>query len=111
MTAPIAVSFHDPDEFLAELRLDEDRIDRDILRITVRRRYGNPFVTVSVVATATIEGTLVKVEVRIGEAFAGDEQASGIAQRTTGVLAQITEGGKSLVLEIRAGVYAQTIDG
>ena len=51
-TIPIAVNFHDPDEFMTEIRFDKDRIDRGILRITVRRRYGNPFVTVSVVAMA-----------------------------------------------------------
>jgi len=26
-TIPIAVNFHDPDEFMTELRLDKDRID------------------------------------------------------------------------------------
>ena len=41
-TAPIAVSFHDLEEFLAELRLDKDRIDRGILRITVRRYAFTP---------------------------------------------------------------------
>ena len=33
-TTPIAVSFHDLEEFLAELRIDKDRIDRGILRVT-----------------------------------------------------------------------------
>ncbi|HEX4613617.1 MAG TPA: hypothetical protein VH092_35875, partial [Urbifossiella sp.] len=75
---PVAVAFHDPEEFLAELRQDRERIDRAILRVTVRRRYGSPFVTVSVVATAAVEGVLVKLEQRIGEAFAGDEKTTGL---------------------------------
>ena len=104
-TVPIAVSFHDPDEFLTELRLDEDRIDRDILRVTVRRRYGNPFVTVSVVATTSIEGTLVKLEHRIGEAFAGDEKAHGLIDKAQAALDTLTEVGKSLGLDVRAGVF------
>lgn len=49
-TAPIAVAFNDPDEYIAEIGRDRDCIDRQILRVTVRRRYGEPFVTVSVVA-------------------------------------------------------------
>jgi hypothetical protein len=105
MTTPIAVSFHTPDEFLAELRLDKDRIDRGILRVTVRRRYGNPFVTVSVVATATVGGTLVKLEHRIGDAFAGDEKATGLAEKTQAALDTLTEAGKTLGLDVRAGVF------
>ncbi len=103
--APIAVSFHDPDEFLAELRLDKERIDRGILRVTVRRRYGSPFTTVSVVATATVEGVLVKLEHRVGEAFAGDEKANGLAEQAQAALDKLTDAGKSLGLDVRAGVF------
>ena len=92
-TIPIAVNFHDPDEFMTEIRFDKDRIDRGILRITVRRRYGNPFVTVSVVATATVEGVLVKLEHRIGEAFAGDEKANGLTDKVQATLDKLTEVG------------------
>lgn len=80
-TAPITVAFNDPNEFLSELRQDRERIDRGILRVTVRRRYGSPFVTESVVATATVDGVLVKLERRIGEAFAGDENAGSASSR------------------------------
>lgn len=104
-TAPIGISFHDINEFLAELRLDNDRIDRNILRVTVRRRYGSPFVTVSVVATATIGGVLVKLDHRIGEAFAGDEKATGLTDKTQAALGRLTEAGKSLGLDVRAGVF------
>lgn len=104
-TTPIGVGFHDPDEFLAELHLDRDRIDRDILRVTVRRRYGSPFVTVSVVATATVGGVLVKLEHRVGEAFAGDEKATGLADKTQAALGKLTAAAKSLGLDVRAGVF------
>lgn len=104
-TAPIVVSFHDPDEFLTELRTDKDRIDRGILRVTVRRRYGSPFVTVSVVATATVEGVLVKLEHRIGEAFAGDEKVNGLTDKAQAALDTLTGAGKSFGLDVRAGVF------
>ncbi len=104
-TVPISAAFNDPDEFLTELRRDRERIDRGILRVTVRRRYGSPFVTVSVVATAVVEGVLVKLEHRIGEAFAGDEKATGLAEKTGAVLDKLTGAGKSLGLDVRAGVF------
>ena len=104
-TAPITVSFHDLGEYLAELRLDKDRIDRGILRVTVRRRYGSPFVTVSVVASVTVEGLLVKLEHRIGEAFAGDEKPNGLTDKAQAVLDTLTEAGKSLGLDVRAEVF------
>ena len=102
---PITVAFNDPDEYLAEITRDRDRIDRQILRVTVRRRYGEPFVTVSVVATVTVEGTLVKLEHRVGEAFAGDEKANGLTAKTQAILDKLTEAGKALGLEVRAGVF------
>lgn len=104
-TVPIAVAFNDPEEYLAEISRDRDRIDRQILRVTVRRRYGEPFVTVTVVATVTVEGTLVKLEHRVGDAFAGDEKTNGLSVKTQALLDKLTDAGKALGLEVRAGVY------
>jgi hypothetical protein len=104
-TNPLTVSFNDPDEFLEEVRKDHDRVDRAILRLTVRRRYGEPFVTVSVVATAVIEGTVVRLEHRIGDAFVGDEKSNGLAAKTKTVLGKLADAAKPLGLEVRAGVY------
>lgn len=101
----LTVAFNDPEEFLTEIRQDRDRIDRQILRITVRRRYGEPFVTVSVVATAAVEGTVVKLEHRVGEAFAGDARANGLAAKTQTVLDKLADAGKALGLDVRAGIY------
>lgn len=104
-TAPIAVAFNDPDEFLAEIGRDHDRIDRQILRVTVRRRYGEPFVTVSVVATATVAGILVRLDHRVGEAFAGAEKATGLGAKTQALLDKLTTAAAALGLDVRAGVY------
>ena len=97
--------FNDLEEFLAEIQQDHDRIERQILRLTVRRRYGNPFVTISVVATAMILDNLVKLDHRIGEVFAGDEKSKGLESKIQIVLEKLTEAGKTLGLDVRAGVY------
>ena len=89
-TAPIGVSFNDPEEFLTELRQDRDRLDRAILRVT---------------ATVTIDGMLVKLDHRVGDAFAGDEKANGLMTKTQALLEKLTGTGKALGLEVRAGVY------
>jgi hypothetical protein len=102
---PLTVSFHDPGEFIEEISRDKDRIERNILRLTVRRRYGEPFITISVVATVVIEGTIVKLEHRIGEAFAGDEKNTAMAAKTQAVLDKLSAAAKGLGLEVRAGVY------
>lgn len=102
---PIAVCFNDPDEFLDEVRRDRNRVARGILRLTVRRRYGNPFVTVAVVASAMIENTVVRLDHRVGEAFAGDEAANGLAAKAQAVLDKLAEAARNLGLEVRAGVY------
>lgn len=99
------VTFNDVHEYLTELGRDRDRVDRRILRVTVGRRYGAAFVTVSVVATALVEGVVVRLDRVVGEAFVGDEQGAGLAARTQTLLDELTEGGQALGLEVRAGVY------
>lgn len=42
---PLKAAFHDAGEFLDEIRADRDRIDRGILRLTVRHRYGTMLVS------------------------------------------------------------------
>lgn len=101
----VNVNFNDPDEFLEEVRKDTDRIERRILRLTVRRRYAQPFVHVAVVATAVVGNTVVHLEHRIGEAFFGDENADGLTTKTQAALDKLTEAAKALGLEVRAGVY------
>ena len=100
-----SVVFNDQEEFLTEIRQDRDRIERQILRLTVRRRYGNPFVTISVVATVAIADTVVKLDQRVGEVFVGDEKAKGLEGKIEAILVKMTDAGKALGLDVRAGVY------
>ena len=104
-TTAVKVNFHDPDEFLDELRKDRDRIDRNILRVTVRRRYAPPFVHVAVVATAVVGNTVVTLEQRLGEVFAGDEAGSPIPNKIQTALDRLTAAAVKLGLEVRAGVF------
>ena len=103
--SPITIAFNDPDEFLEELARDRETVDRKILRVTVRRRYASPFVTVSVVATALVGGQVVRLEQRIGQAFAAAENVTEVATKTQAALDKLTEAGKALSLEVRAGVF------
>ena len=100
-----SVVFNDQAEFLTEIRQDRDRIERQILRLTVRRQYGNPFITISVVATVAIADTIVKLDHRVGECFVGDEKAKGMEDKIRTTLDKITDAGKKLGLDVRAGVY------
>jgi hypothetical protein len=102
---PVKVNFHDPDEFLDELRKDQDRIDRKLLRVTVRRRYAPPFVHVAVVATAVVGNSVVTLEHRVGEVFAGDEAGSSIPGKIQAGLDRLTAEAEKLGLEVRAGVF------
>jgi hypothetical protein len=102
----VKVNFHDPDEFLGEIRKDHDRIDRKLLRVTVRRRYAPPFVHVAVVATAVVGNSVVTLEHRVGEVFAGDEAGSPIPGKIQATLDRLTAEAELLGLEVRAGVFA-----
>jgi hypothetical protein len=102
---PMKVTFHDAGEFLDEIRTDRGLIDRGILRLTVRRRYGSPFVSVAVVATAAVAGVVVTLQHHVGETFAGDEKATGLSAKTQAILDQVADEAKALGLEVRAGVY------
>jgi len=48
---------------------------------------------------------LVKLEHRIGEAFAGDEKANGLTEKAQATLDKLTEVGNSLGLDVRTGVF------
>lgn len=101
----VRVNFNDLDEFLEEVRTDSDQIDRRILRVTLRRRYAQPFVHVAVVATAVVGNTMVHLEHRIGDAFFGDEKTTGLKTKVQSALDKLTDAAKTLGLEVRAGVY------
>lgn len=99
------VNFHDPDEFLDEVRKDHERVERRIVRITVRWQYVQPFVHVAVIATTVVGNFVVALEHRIGETFAGDEAGSPIPAKVRAALDHLTTEAVKLGLEVRAGVF------
>jgi len=101
----MTVMFHAPDEFLEELLRDRTRIDRQILRITVRHRYGEPFTTVSVIASAIVEGSIVKLQQRIGENFMAEPTSEALNRKVQAALDHLIAAAKTLELDVRTGVY------
>jgi hypothetical protein len=100
------VSFNDPDEFLREVRIDADRVDRKIVRLTVRRRYQQPFVSVSVYASAVIGQFVVTLDHRLGETFAVEElRATEVGKKVDTVLTRLQRDMTDLGLEVRPGVF------
>lgn len=101
----VKVNFHDPDEFLDELRKDHERVERLIVRITVRRRYVQPFVHVAVIASAVVDNFIVTLEQRVGETFVGDDASSPITAKIRASLDHLTAEATKLGLEVRTGVF------
>lgn len=100
------VLFNDAGEFLAELHLDADKVDRKILRLTIRRRCHQPFVYVSVMGTVVIGRTVVTLDHRLGETFIGEDlKHSEVGNRAEALLARISQAAGELGLEVRAGVF------
>ena len=47
----------------------------------------------------------MKLEHRVGEAFAGDEKTNGLTDKAQAALDTLTDAEKSLSLDVRAGVF------
>lgn len=100
------ILFNAPDEFLAELRIDAEKVEQKILRVTVRHHYRAPFVEICVLASAVIGPNIVVLEHHLGQIFVGEQLAgSEVGSRTELVTARLREVGEGLGLEVRAGVY------
>ncbi|MCE9561220.1 MAG: hypothetical protein K8U57_04120 [Planctomycetes bacterium] len=99
------VQFHDPEEFLAEVRRDAERVDRKIVRVTIRRRYRPPFVTMSVIATAVVSPTVITLDHRVGETFSGDGHDSDLVTKATATIDKVTRVLNEIGLEVRPGVF------
>ncbi len=100
------VQFHAIEEFLTEITKDKERIDRGILRVTVLRRFHDPFVHLFLLATAVLGGTIVRLDQRLGECFAADTTAvAGIGKKAEELMARLEREAKQLGLEVRAGVF------
>ncbi len=100
------VQFHAIEEFLTEITRDRECIDRGILRITVLRRFHDPFVHIFLLATAVIDRTVVRLDHRLGECFASDATAAaGIGKKAEELMNRLHREAEQLGLEVRAGVF------
>ncbi|MCI0462771.1 MAG: hypothetical protein L0Z62_37970 [Gemmataceae bacterium] len=100
------VQFHAVEEFLAEIARDKEQIDRGILRISILRRFHDPFVHLFLLATAVVGGIVVRLDQRLGECFAADAAASaGIGKKGEELMARLGREAEQLGLEVRAGFF------
>jgi hypothetical protein len=100
------VQFHAIEEFLREITRDRDRIDRGILWVTILRRFHDPFVHMSLLATAVIGSTIVRLDQRLGECFAADATAAaGIGKKGDEHMARLGKEAERLRLEVRTGFF------
>jgi hypothetical protein len=100
------VQFHAVEEFLTEITRDRERIDRGILRVTVLRRFHDPFVHVFLLATAAVGSTIVRLDQRLGECFAADATAAaGIGKKGDELMARLGKEAERLGLEVRTGFF------
>lgn len=100
------VKFNDPKEFLEELAKDAQLIKRSIVRVTQQTTQSNQVPVIahlSVVATAEVEGDIVRLDRYCGQLWniGKDEKVLGLAKE---MVNQIIKGCEALGLEVRAGV-------
>jgi hypothetical protein len=104
----IVVRFNDPEEYLAELGHDCERIDRGIVRLTqsVNPIAQPPIRHLSVVATARVGDTVVRLECFCGELWGKEfpQDAETVASAKA-VMKRIEEACQALELEVRAGIF------
>lgn len=100
------VQFHAIEEFLAELIKDKERVEHGVLRVTVLRRFHDPFVHLFLLATTVIGGTIVRLDHRLGECFAADATAiTTLGKKAEELMARLDREAEQLGLEVRAGVF------
>lgn len=99
------VQFHAVEEFLAEITKDADRVEGRILRVTVLRRFHDPFVHIFLLATTVVGGVIVRLDHRLGECFAMDATATAeVGKKAEALVARLDRAARELGLEVRAGV-------
>jgi hypothetical protein len=110
----IAAKFSDPDDFLAELKLDSKRIEGRIVRVTpvtIPDSQG-PMQHVTVEATAIIEARsedrpdrLVRLVTYCGELWNIDKQDEPVRERVGRIMRKVQAVGEELGLEVRGGAW------
>ena len=103
------VRFHTVETFLSELRRDARRIDRNILRVALVRRYSAPITTVTLIATAAVGASAFTLEYRLGEVlFRNCELPPSLLEIGKPILERFTEFAEEVGLEVGPGVYEST---
>lgn len=115
---PTIVHFTRADEFLSELELDRERIDRGIVRVTntLRRSSGLPIDRVTVVAAfeinvpGSVGARLVRVHHICGDVMDGDNDSAAL-KRAREVSDKITNAAKAWGMDVRGGIIEHAAGG
>lgn len=103
----IAARFNDVQEFLADLRADRELIDRDLVRLTLRRGTVKPaFQTLRVVASAVVAGHLVVLETFPMEYMRGMDSEAAAWKKARDDADVIQTAAEAMGLSVRPGVFA-----
>ena len=102
----IGVRFNAPDEFMAEMAAEVQRIEDKLVRVTLSWRSADHVVAWSVVATLVVAGRIVRLNAACGDYFSGDSVEAEKARTKANATADaIRAEGVRLGLETRAGVF------
>jgi hypothetical protein len=104
------VHFSVPDEFLEELAKDRNRVHRGIVRVAYRvtpSRASPAISSLSVVATAMVDGQVYRLEVSCGDLWHIGEVDRAVQEKAEKIRKRIEEECRQLGLEIRGGVLSE----
>lgn len=112
-TLYLRTRFSDVDEFVQELTVDVELVERRIVRITQTAQATGPsgvLVRITVQAGAIVEGRPVILESRIGELWGESSRDDEVLARATAMTDDLTGRLGALGLEVRPGLLEENTD-
>jgi chromosome condensin MukBEF complex kleisin-like MukF subunit len=103
----IVVKFGSVDEFVSELVTDSNKIDRAIVRVVFRTALEQPMPmrSLTLIASAIVDGKLVRLERRVGSFFEDSTEADRVRAEGEKLADMIRQAAADMKLEIRSGVF------
>ena len=104
------VQFSDPEDFLAELEKDKEKVDRNLVRLVYQStpsRMSPNIQHLSVLATALVAGQVYRLEAYCGDLWRIESQDQPVYDKGKKVKEQIASGCAKLGLEVRGGVIGE----
>jgi hypothetical protein len=99
------VKFNVTDEFLGELEMDRDAVERKVVRVTCRFSRNEMYTGVSVIATAVVGPHVVELSARCGEYLSEDHDGKPVRQRADLESSKLRTRLHELGFDVRAGSF------